>query len=143
MRGLCSLGLGLAKSGGMDNFCITTVGDNGTKYGFLSGSFGTVDPTETVDGVLLHEWTWDALGNFIISFGPTGTTQLTDVDSIVIHTRGHDSQTAIWNGTAYVFSDLSMATELIATAPTKVCMSMSILPSLFIHYTYSELLRGV
>ena len=127
------------------NFCITTVGNDGiiTKYGFIEGQFGVAGPTETADGTPLYEWTWDALGNFIISFGPTGTTQLTDVDSIVIHTMGYDSHVAIWDGTAYLFRELDIATELIANSPSKVCMSMGILPSLFIHYTYSELLRGV
>ena len=121
-----------------DNFCIDPVGTDGTKYGYVKGSFGTIDPAFTVDGIEMTESSWDAAGNFIISFG---STQLTDVSSIHIKTNNYEN-VALWDGTNYVFTDVDAATELITLGLTKGCMSLLILPDLFIHYTYSEILRG-
>ncbi len=125
-----------------NNFTITSVANNGTKYGFINGTFGAVDPDKTEDNTLLHEFTWQVDGSFIVSFG-TGNTKLTNVDELYIKI-GKIVEVAVWNATAtaYVFTNLELATQLIADDVKVLDIAMRILPSPFIDISYNTLLRG-
>jgi hypothetical protein len=126
------------------NFCITSVGTDGTKYGYIKGEFGEVDPGMTVDGTPLYEWTYQADGDFIISWGDDGNTHLLDVDWILLKTAKNYTNVADWDDTttAYIFNDVDAATSLIAEDPSEICMSMTILPENFIHLNYATLFRS-
>lgn len=136
----------LGKIGGgiSNNFTIDPIANDGTKYGFIyGGSFGAVDPDKAEDDTLLYEWTWQANGDFIISFG-TGDTKLTDVDELYIKI-GKTVEVAVWDATttAYIFTNLELATQLITDDVQALDMVMSILPSPFIDISYDTLLIGV
>lgn len=105
--------LGGNKGGHLPNACMNE-GSNGTKYGFLDGSFGSFDPGFTIDGHVVHELSWQADGTFIMSFGTNGDEEITNISEIHISNNNH-SLTLIWDAAnkIYTISDVPTATALI------------------------------
>ncbi len=137
--------IGMAGGVGIINFCIDPVGNDGivSKFGFIKDQFGTALPVETADKTPLYEWTWQGDGSFIISFGATGDTKLTGVEKILITTPSGYADVAEWNetATAYIFTDVPTATQLIDDNTQKLCLKMSILPVKFMQITYANMVR--
>ncbi len=151
-----TLGLRLDEIGNrMDrsNVCMTSAGISGTVIGFDVGlGIGEVNPTQTRDGTPLYSFTWDypaVKGDFVISWGLTGETLLTDVSSIlVVNPDGTEAFIAYWddgtksyNATSLVYAQ-ALNESYDAGELEPWCLNMLILPGLFIHYTLNELLTG-
>lgn len=107
---------GLLKSSGSaqgNNACMNE-GSDGTKYGFLDGSFGSFDPAFTIDGHTVHELSWQADGTFIMSFGTNGDEQITSISQVHVSNNNH-SITLDWDATSktYTVVDIDTATILI------------------------------
>ncbi len=136
-----------ASSGVETNLCFYDIGTDATAYGFILGTWGTSIPTETEGAVPIYEFTWDSSGLFILSFG-TGDTQLTDVTQISITSSlGTQKRIAAWDEseTAYEFTDVNLATNMIAEYDTGVrdfCVKMEIAPDKFVSINFIDLQTG-
>jgi len=137
---------GMLGSGGgiVSNACLDIGTDGGTTYGFKSGSFGTITPTQTITGELYYEVTWNtATGDFILSFGVEGNTKLDGVSQIqVINPSGTKGKACVWDEvtTVYVYNDMDEVAGLPTTGET--CMGIFFLPDLFIHYDFATIMTG-
>ncbi len=125
------------------NACLEPIGTDGTKYGFLKGSFGTIHPTATYTGDEFYEITWNpTTGDFIVSFGPTGDVQITNVATVHLVGASGKSIALVWDATttAYIAHNL----ELVQGIPTTgdACFGLYFLPKLFIHYNFNTVLQG-
>ena len=151
-----TLGLRLDEIGsdsGNINICMTGVGVSGTVIGFDVGlGIGEVKPTTTKNGTPLYSFTWDypaVKGDFVISWGIAGETQLIDVNSILVSNPNNtevfiaywDDSTKSYNATNLVYAqELNTHYDLGELEPW--CLNMFILPDLLIHYTFNKLLTG-
>ena len=138
------------------NVCLTTVELSGSTIGCHQGlGIGAVSPAYTENGVLCYEISWtypasasDPDGLFRLAWGDTGDVQLAGVEAIVTRGAVH-ADAAHWDVAqkAYIFYDTVLAQELNdafdAGTLEPLCFKMEMLPSPFIHYTFSELKRGV
>lgn len=97
------------------NACLTE-GTDGTKYGFLKGVFGTMNPPTTIDGADVFELSWQSSGLFMMSFGVAGDTQLTNVQDVYLTTANNYTVTLHWDAvaTAYTGTDVGASQTLIA-----------------------------
>lgn len=122
------------------NTCML-IGNDGTNYGFETGSYGSVTPTTTLDGTLFYSFTVDAAGNVAFRFGPTGTDKLEDTDEMLLRTAQAGDVILVWNATnsAYEVVDIDIATNIIAEDGNVVCGAIYALPNLFLHYTFETI----
>lgn len=125
------------------NICVTIIGDNGTKYGALTGVFGEVDPRANVIDQIVYELTWDASGNWIMSFGDAGNEQVPTVPQIFLyHNYNIDNPVVlVWDESTltYLATDLTLATLLInqyINGNDSACFYAEIEPEDFIIYDY-------
>ncbi len=154
-----SLGLrlderGAAGAGGKQtNTCVINCGTDGTYWFYDSNTvgMGTATPFELADGTFWYSFKADATGKYIIQFGDTGVTQVTNVTNILITYGEGGVKVAQWDDVEkyYSFTDLElfalMKAEFDAVEPAGTygfCLDATILPSPFIRITYDEMLRG-
>ena len=125
------------------NVCITSLGTDGTWYGYESGNFGTANPSANILDQHFYSLKWKADGSFIISFGDLGNEQVPDVPQIFIYHKSQDAPlVAVWNDitTQYEGTDLALATTLIALqigGATSSCFFVQIEPTHFISYDFN------
>lgn len=112
------------------NFCITSIGTDGTYRGY-SPDFGTANQSTTLEPIFydcstlfdcsvplkcnqvslfIHTLMWDASGHFIIKIGTNGDEKYNNEDIILV-----DGRIATWNDTEnyYEFTDNPFADDLI------------------------------
>ena len=148
---LCNAGLLFGSSKNLSNVCIENMGVSGSDYGYIFGSIGTSTPDAVSDGTRFYQLTALATGEFTLSFGDAGNSKLADVrdDQIYLYDDGGtQSDIAIWDDTttAYIFTNQEWATELIDiinNGDKHICIGMSIVPVLVVHYDFAELKTGV
>ncbi len=132
------------------NVCIRDINTDGTYYVYDSNTvgMGIPTPTHTPDDTFFYSFKCDASGNFIIQWGDTGDVQLTNVSDILVYNREQTTaDVAKWNSTnkRYEFVNLAWSDKIIleyGEGATDLCFSMEILPSLFIEYSFTEVLVG-
>ena len=139
------LGLGLMqRRGGSNapNACMTE-GTDGTKYGFLKGSFGTFVPPFSADGKEVHEFTWQASGTFIMTFGAAGDEQLTDTNTVYVEIDNGAIELNWYSASnVYKGSNIEAATALITdfVDGKERCGYIYVsLPTLFIDYIFDTI----
>ena len=128
-------------AGGVNNICITTIGNSGTEYGFRSGSFGEASPGAGVDGTELYDFSWDtATGIFTVAFGVAGATLIDNVNYMIIrHNSIPDANIANVDVTDYTFTDGTLATALALL--TETCFDVVFVPTLIMDLDFNTL-RG-
>jgi len=130
--------------------CLTATGTDGTYYLYDSNTtgMGTTTFNDTNNDLFFYSFKCDAVGNFIIQWGDAGNEQLTDVNSMIIHSEDHSKvDVAYWNNTSkrYEFINKDWSDDIIAdynAGSRELCFAMKILPSLFLHYSFKEILVG-
>jgi hypothetical protein len=133
---------------GSSGACIMVETD-GTLYGYKYNSFGSIEPAYTKDGVLVHQYTTDVNGNFVISFGTSGSEKLLNVDELYVKDRYfRDTIVLNWDASssAYIVTDYSYGQKIIQEynniGTFELCISVRALPKLFIHYTFDSVETG-
>ena len=128
------------------NICVYSIGSSGDKRGYIKGSMGAITPNATYSGIEIYEYTWNVVtGEFILSFGSSGTTELTNVSGLlVVHHTVPDGNTAVWDAaqTAYVFTDLTLA-QYIGTNTDESCFWVEQLPEQLFKYDFAAIQTGV
>ncbi len=132
------------------NVCITDIGTDGTYYIYDSNTvgMGSANPNQTISDIFFYAFKCDAGGNFYIQWGDAGNEQLTDVSRILVYDKGvTTADVAEWDDVdkRYEFINKTWSDKVIAEYDLGVrdlCFSMEILPSLFIDYSFTEVLVG-
>jgi len=140
-------------AGYLGKFCVTAVGEGiGAWEGYQNdgtgtqpGTFGTLDPDTTEQGIFIYKFVWEKpTGNFEIGFGATGDLQLTNRSGVAVNnyilTIDDVKYSAVWNSTAlcYIFNDIALAASLAAT----FCLELTAAPRNLIRYDFREVLPG-
>ena len=101
--------------------------------GYILNSIGAITPNATFEGEDIYQATWDIVtGEFVISFGAAGTTEIVNVSSMALyHPLKPDGNIAIWDAvnTQYSFIDLELA-QYIGTDTTRSEFLVEFLPEL-------------
>ena len=127
------------------NVCVYVVGSSGDKRGYIKGSTGSITPNATWGGIEIYEMTWNVVtGEFIISFGDSGTTYIDNVDNILItHHTVPKGNMATWDEsqTAYVFTDLVLA-QYIDSNADRACFWIKHEPTQIYSYNFASIQTG-
>ena len=110
--------------GGIADICIVVMGTSGDWRGHITGSGSEITPNATYSGLPIFEYKWNIVtGEFIISFGDTGDTEVENVLQLSIkHPNRPDRNSAYWDETetAYTFVDLDLA-QWVGSDLTRSC----------------------
>ncbi len=135
-------------SGVVENACMSNMQTDGTWNGHIAGSGSTMDPADTVSGLPVYEFKWDATdttGNVEFSLGVAGDEQEPNANDVII-IKDNISMILSWDDTAkaYIGSDLEATTYFNEgfMVGEEGCFTIAYLPVLLIHYDFAELQIG-
>ncbi len=121
------------------------MGTDGDWRGHIDGSGSVISPGAAYETLEIFEYKWNVVtGEFIISFGPAGNTEIANVVQISIwHPQRPDRNSAAWDETetAYTFTDLGLA-EFVGDDVDKSCFSIEVQYETLIEYDMATYKTG-
>ncbi len=125
------------------DICIIIMGTSGDWRGHIAGTGSILTPNSIFAGLDIYEFKWNIVtGVFIISFGETGTYEISNTGQLNIgHPNKPEANAGVWDdtNTDYEFTDLELA-QWVSDDLRKSCFNVNFQPSLIIHYDFAEVL---
>ena len=125
------------------DICIIIMGTSGDWRGHIAGTGSLLTPNAIFEGLDIYEFKWNIVtGEFIISFGETGTDEIANTVQLNIkHPNKPEGNSGVWDeaNTDYEFTSLELA-QWIQADLRKSCFNVKFQPRLIIHYDFAEVL---